>query len=379
MRVMILGGDGQIGWALALHLSAAEHNVAIVDSGVRRDIDRSLGIDSLVPISNLYKRIIAWREIGGPWLKRYDVDLLSYSDLRYALADFRPDTVVHLAEQRSAPYSMKGQQEAAYTQRNNVIGTLNLIYAVAEINPTIHIVKLGTMGEYGTPNIDIEEGWLDIEHNGRRDRVLYPKKAGSWYHLSKVHDSNNLEFACRAWGLRVTDLNQGVVYGHWTEQTAIAAPLATRMDYDGIFGTVLNRFVAQAALGHPLTVYGDGTQKRGFIGLRDVMQCIELAIQNPPLAGEFMVFNQMTETFSVVELAQKVQKLTGAQIRHLPNPRVEDAEHYYNVKHVSLSELGLIPHPLDDDEIMGSIEVAKRNLHRIDPSKIEPTVQWRWW
>jgi UDP-sulfoquinovose synthase len=379
MRVMVLGGDGYLGWPLSLHLSAAQHDVAIVDNFVRRDIDHQLGIDSLVPIRNLYTRINTWREHGGAWLKRYDVDLLEYADLRYALIDFRPDTVVHLAEQRSAPYSMMGQQEATYTQRNNVIGTLNLIHAVAEVDPSIHIVKLGTMGEYGTPNIDIEEGWLDIEHNGRRDRMLYPKKAGSWYHLSKVHDSYNLEFACRAWGLCVTDLNQGVVYGHETDQTIEMPELATRLDYDAVFGTVLNRFAVQAAIGHPLTVYGTGTQTRGFISIRDVMQCVELAIHNPPKSGEFMVFNQMTEAFSVIELAKRVARVdpNGTGVRYFYNPRVEQEDHYYNVKHTGLGELGLMPHPLHDDDIADLIETARRYRDRVDLSKMEPVIFWR--
>jgi len=381
MRIMILGGDGYLGWPLSLHLSAAGHNVAIVDNGARRDIDRQLGTNSVVPILNLYKRINAWREASGVWLKRYDVDLLNYSDLRHALIDFQPDAVVHLAEQRSAPYSMMGQQEATYTQRNNVIGTLNLIHAVAEIDPSVHIVKLGTMGEYGTPNIDIEEGWLDVDHNGRHDRVLYPKKAGSWYHLSKVHDSHNLEFACRAWNLRVTDLNQGVVYGHETDQTilTLAPELATRLDYDAIFGTVVNRFAVQAALGHPLAIYGNGTQTRGFISIRDVMQCIELAIHNPPKSGEFVVFNQMTEAFSIVELAKRVARVdpNGTGVRYFYNPRVEQEDHYYNVKHTGLEELGLVPHPLHDDDIAALIETAQRYRDRVDLSKMDPTILWR--
>lgn len=384
MRIMVLGGDGYLGWPLSLHLSAAGHDVAIVDNMARRAIDRELDTRSLVLIHSLFTRITAWKVQSGIDLGRYTIDVArDYEDLVDALTNFRPDAVVHLAEQRSAPYSMMGQSQALYTQRNNVLGTLNLIHAVTEVDPSIHIVKLGTMGEYGTPNIDIEEGWLDIEHNGRRDRVLYPKRAGSWYHLSKVHDSNNLEFACRTWGLRVTDLNQGVVYGHETDQTAMGPCLATRLDYDAVFGTVLNRFAVQAALGHPLTVYGDGSQTRGFINLRDVMQCIELACQNPPKAGEFMVFNQITETFSVMELAKRVviigQTLgvTEGEINHIGNPRVEQSNHYYNPMHTKLSELGLTPHLLDDEDIIDLMAIAVRNRDRIDLSKIEPTVQWR--
>lgn len=384
MRVLVLGGDGYIGWPLALHLSVAEHNVAIVDNQARRDIDVELGTNSLVPISLLGIRVRRWRELSGAEMEHHFIDLAhNYFGLVDRLRQFRPEAVVHLAEQRSAPYSMMGRHQATYTQRNNVIGTLNLIHAVAEVDPSIHIVKLGTMGEYGTPNIDIEEGWLDVEHNGQRDRVLYPKRPGSWYHLSKVHDSHNLEFACRAWDLRVTDLNQGVVYGHETDQTDMHSGLATRLDYDAVFGTVLNRFAVQAALGMPLTVYGTGNQTRGFINLRDTVRCIELACLNPADPGEFRVFNQITETFSVRELAERVAivsqtlGVTDGEIDHLDNPRVESESHYYKVAHTKLTELGLMPHLLDDGMIIDLIAVAVKNRDRIDPSKILPTVQWR--
>ena len=215
------------------------------------------------------------------------------------MRDFAPDAIVHFAEQRAAPYSMVDRKHAVYTQVNNVVGNLNVLYAIAEINPDIHLVKLGTMGEYGTPNIDIEEGWLDVEHKGRRDRVLFPKRPGSFYHLSKVHDSHNIEFACRIWGIRATDLNQGVVYGQQTPETALDDRLATRFDYDAVFGTVLNRFVIQSVLGQPLTIYGNGTQTRGIIEIRDTVRCIQLACENPADKGEFRVFNQITEFMSL--------------------------------------------------------------------------------
>ena len=249
-----------------------------------------------MPIEPLRTRIAVWQELTGITIGMYVGDLIDAMFTYHVIDDFRPDAVVHFAEQRAAPYSMIDRRHAVYTQQNNVVGTLNVLYAITEINPDIHLVKLGTMGEYGTPNIDIEEGWLELEHKGRLDRVLYPKRPGSFYHLSKVHDSHNIEFACRIWDLRATDLNQGVVYGQQTPETAMDERLATRFDYDAVFGTVLNRFVIQAVIGHPLTVYGPGSQTRGIIDIRDTVRCIELACENPANRGEFRVFNQMTES-----------------------------------------------------------------------------------
>jgi UDP-sulfoquinovose synthase len=251
------------------------------------------------------------------------------------LDDFRPDTIVHFAEQRSAPYPMIDQTHAVYTQVNNVVGTLNVLYAIAEIDPAIHLVKLGSMGEYGTPNIDIEEGWLEVTHHGRKDTVLYPKRPGSFYHLSKVHDSHNIEFACRTWNLRATDLNQGIVYGQETEETRLDPRLATRFDYDAVFGTVLNRMVVQAVCGYPLTVYGSGRQIRGMLDIRDTVECIRLAAEHPANAGEFRVFNQFTEQFSVLQIAETIRAAYPgpARIAMIENPRVEAAEHYYPAVH----------------------------------------------
>src|SRR5256714_8630580 len=287
MRILVLGGDGYLGWPTALHLSASGHDVGIVDNFVRRQYDHELGVESLVPIEPLAVRLRVWRDVSGRDIESFVGDLTDAEFTHRTLAGFRPDAIVHFAEQRSAPYSMIDRQHAVYTQQNNIVGTLNLLYAIAEINPDIHLVKLGTMGVYGTPNIDIEEGWLDLEHNGRLDRVLFPKRPGSFYHLSKVHDSYNLEFACRIWDLRATDLNQGVVYGQATPQTEMDERLATRFDYDPVFGTVLNRFAIQAVIGHPLTVYGPGNQTRGIIDIRDTVRCIELACENPANRGEF--------------------------------------------------------------------------------------------
>ena len=249
MRILVLGGDGYLGWPTALHLSDRGHQVGIADSFVRRQYDHELGVRSLVPIEPLGVRVRVWQELTGQRIDTFVGDLTDAQFTTELLHAFRPEAIVHFAEQRSAPYSMIDRRHAVYTQSNNIVGTLNLLYAIAETDPDIHLVKLGTMGEYGTPNIDIEEGWLTVQHNGRSDRVLYPKRPGSFYHLSKVHDSHNIEFACRVWGLRATDLNQGVVYGQQTAQTARDDRLATRFDYDAVFGTVLNRFVILAALG----------------------------------------------------------------------------------------------------------------------------------
>ena len=263
MRILVLGGDGYLGWPTALHLSAAGHHVGVADNFVRRQYDDELGVDSLVPIQPLDERVARWAELSGCQLDQFVGDLCDAAFVHEMVSDFDPDTIVHFAEQSSAPYSMIDQQHAVYTQTNNVVGNLNVLYAIAELNRDIHLVKLGSMGEYGTPNIDIEEGWLTVTHRGRTDTVLYPKRPGSFYHLSKVHDSHNIEFACRVWGLRATDLNQGVVYGQQTDETAADARLATRFDYDQVFGTVLNRLVVQAVLGHPLTVYGSGRPDQG--------------------------------------------------------------------------------------------------------------------
>lgn len=379
MRILVLGADGYLGWPTALHLSEAGHEVGVLDNFARREYDRELGVDSLVPIEPFDVRVAAWREVARRDLTPFVGDLTDPDFTLSAVREFRPDAVVHFAEQRAAPYSMIDQAHAVYTQTNNVVGTLNLLFAIAETDPAIHLVKLGTMGEYGTPNIDIEEGWLEVTHNGRTDRVLYPKRPGSFYHLSKVHDSHNIEFACRAWGLAATDLNQGVVYGQQTEQTVRDPRLATRFDYDAVFGTVLNRFAIQAVLGHPLTVYGTGGQTRGLIDIRDTLACIQLACENPAAAGEFRVFNQMTQSFSVGDLAKTVAAAFPGpvQIEHLANPRVESEQHYYNVVHTSLPQLGLKPHLLSDPLIESLFTIVAEHRDRIDPRALRPLVQWR--
>jgi UDP-sulfoquinovose synthase len=379
MRILVLGADGYLGWPTALHLSEAGHEVGVLDNFARRGYDTELGTGSLVPIESFEDRIAAWHEVSGKSLETFVGDLTDAEFTLGAVRSFRPDAIVHFAEQRAAPYSMIDREHAVYTQTNNVVGTLNLLYAIAEVDPEIHLVKLGTMGEYGTPNIDIEEGWLEVTHKGRTDRMLFPKKPGSFYHLSKVHDSHNIEFACRIWGLRATDLNQGIVYGQQTPQTALDPRLATRFDYDAVFGTVLNRFVIQAVLGHPLTVYGSGGQTRGMIDIRDTAECIRLACENPADRGEFRVFNQMTESFSVGQLAKTVAEAytDGVEIEYLDNPRVELEDHYYNVVHTALPALGLKPHLLSDTLIESMFTIVQDNKERIDQRGLRPAVNWR--
>ena len=382
MRIMVLGGDGYCGWATALYLSGKGHSVAIVDNFVRRQWDHELGAQTLTPIRPLAERVKAWYELTGRTIDCYVGDVTDYELLSSFIQECEPEAVIHFAEQRSAPYSMIDRNHAVFTQVNNVVGTLNLLFALREFQPDCHLIKLGTMGEYGTPNIDIEEGYITIEHNGRKDTLPFPKQPGSFYHLSKVHDSHNMMFACKIWGLRATDLNQGVVYGTLTDEVALDEALINRFDYDEVFGTVLNRFCAQAAIGHPLTVYGKGGQKRGFLDIRDTVRCIEIACLNPSQRGECRVFNQFTEQFSVLQLAQMTQaaaKQLGmrVQIDHLPDPRVEAEEHYYNAKHSKLIDLGLKPHLLSKGLIDSLLNIALKYKDRIDAQLMLPRVNWR--
>lgn len=381
-KVMVIGGDGYCGWATALHLSNRNYDVAIVDSLVRRQFDHQLGLDSLTPISSIHNRISRWRSLTGKSISLYIGDICDFEFLSDAFNSFQPDAVVHFGEQRSAPYSMIDRSRAIFTQHNNVIGTLNVLFAIKEFREDCHLVKLGTMGEYGTPNIDIEEGYITITHNGRTDTLPYPKQASSFYHLSKVHDSHNIAFTCKAWGIRATDLNQGVVYGVRTDETAMHDELCNRLDYDGVFGTALNRFCVQAAVGHPLTVYGKGGQTRGYLDIRDTVQCVELAIANPAQRGEFRVFNQFTEQFSVNELAALVTKAgkklgLDVETKSVPNPRVEAEEHYYNAKHTKLIELGLQPHLLSDSLLDSLLNFAIQFKSRVDTKQIMPSVSWK--
>jgi len=382
MNILVLGGDGYCGWATALYLSAKGHKVSTVDNFARRQWDHELGVQTLTPIRPMAERLKTWRELTGNHIESLVGDVTDYDFLASAIETTEPDAVIHFAEQRSAPYSMIDRKHAVSTQVNNVVGTLNLLFAIRELRPECHLIKLGTMGEYGTPNIDIEEGYINIEHNGRTDTLPFPKQPPSFYHLSKVHDSHNILFACKIWNLRATDLNQGVVYGTVTDEVELDEALINRFDYDEVFGTVLNRFCAQAAVGHPLTVYGRGGQTRGFLDLRDTVRCIEIACMNPAARGECRVFNQFTEQFSVLELAKMVQAAARkmglpVEIDFLPPPRVEAESHYYNAKHSKLIDLGLKPHYLSDSLLDSLMNIAVKYSDRIDSSLFLPQVEWR--
>lgn len=382
MKIGVLGGDGYCGWATALYLSSRGHEVSIVDNFVRRQWDHELGVQTLTPIRPLSERIKVWHQLTGHSIDLHVGDCTDYDFLASYVKSAEPEAVIHFAEQRSAPYSMIDRKHAVSTQVNNVVGTLNLLFALKEFQPDCHLVKLGTMGEYGTPNIDIEEGYINIEHNGRKDVLPFPKQPGSFYHLSKVHDSHNMMFACKIWKLRATDLNQGVVYGTITDETAIDEALINRFDYDEVFGTVLNRFCVQAAVGHPLTVYGKGGQTRGFLDIRDTVRCVELACLNPAAPGECRVFNQFTEQFSVLEIAKLIQvagKKMGLSVAidELPDPRVESESHYYNAKHSKLIDLGLKPHLLSDSLLDSLMNIAIRYRDQIDTGMFLPQVNWR--
>jgi UDP-sulfoquinovose synthase len=381
MRILVIGGDGYCGWATSLHLSSRGHDVTIMDSLVRREWDREHGLDSLVPIASARRRVEKWKRLTGKTIRFERADVTDYEALCGVMESVAPDAVVHFGQQRSAPFSMIDREHAVRTHLNNTIGNMNVLWALHERAPQTHLVKLGTMGEYGTPNIDVEEGFITIEHNGRTDTLPFPKQPGSFYHLTKVSDSDQIYFACRVWKLRATDLNQGIVYGTFTEQTAASSVLANRYDYDHVFGTVLNRFCVEAALGHPLTVYGRGGQTRSFLDIRDTVRCIEIAVTNPAQAGEYRVFNQFTEMFSVQELAERVTRVAGTlglecTIAHIANPRSEREEHYYNCVNTNLRSLGLEPTLLHDDTIAGLIRQAAEHRDRIDLRLIPPRVEW---
>ncbi len=382
MRVLVIGGDGYCGWATALYLSNRGHDVAILDSLVRRHWDAQLQVDTLTPIAPIQQRLARWKALTGKTIDLFVGDICDYSFLIKSLRQFQPDAIVHFGEQRSAPFSMIDREHAVLTQSNNVIGNLNILYAIKEEMPDCHLVKLGTMGEYGTPNIDIEEGYITIEHNGRKDTLPYPKQPGSFYHLSKVHDSHNIQFACKVWGLRATDLNQGIVYGVLTEETGMDELLINRLDYDGVFGTALNRFCIQAAIGHPLTVYGTGGQTRSLLDIRDTVRCVEIAVNTPANPGEFRVFNQFTEAFSINDLANKVKEAgttigLKVEINSIENPRVEKEEHYFNAKNTKLIDLGLQPHYLSDSLLDSLLNFATKYKDRVDMNEILPKVKWK--
>jgi UDP-sulfoquinovose synthase len=383
MRVFIAGVDGYLGWPLAQHLAARGHEIGGCDAGLRRRWVGEMGSQSATPIADMPVRLEAFRERFGLDLPYFEGDLTDYPFTWNALRSFEPDAIVHLGEMPSAPYSMIDARHAVFTQTNNLVGTLHVLYAMRDACPAAHLVKLGTMGEYGTPNVDIPEGFFEIDFRGRRDRLPFPRQAGSWYHQTKVHDSNNIDLACRLWGMRSTDIMQGVVYGTRIDEAGGDERLLTRFDFDQCFGTALNRFSAMAAIDVPLTLFGKGHQKRGFLPLRDSMQCLALALENPPAAGEYRVFNQFEEVYDITDLALKVQKVGAefglkVEVRHVENPRREAEEHYYNPDHQKLLDLGYQPTHDLESELKVMLDDLLRHRSRIlaRAHALVPDIRW---
>lgn len=381
MKILILGGDGYLGWPTAMYFSKKGHEVAVVDNFNKRKWELEIGIKPLLEVATLHERIRTWKEVSGKDIKMYIGDLQDRRFVNKVFEDFKPESIVHYGEQPSAPFSMAGNAYAVETQVNNVVGNLNVLFAMKRTCPDSHLVKLGTMGEYGTPNIDIEEGYIEIEHKGRKEKMIFPKTPGSFYHLSKVHDSNNIYFACRNWNLRSTDLNQGVVYGIETEESKLHPGLSTSFHYDSVFGTALNRFCAQATVGSPVTPYGKGGQTRGYLNIIDTLQCVEIAVLNPADRGEFRVFNQFTELFSVNQLAELVKEAgdklgLNVKIENIPNPRKEAEEHYYNPVHTKLLELGLNPNKLSDVLVDSMLKEIVKHKEGINKDTLLPKVKW---
>lgn len=392
MKVIITGVDGYLGWPLALHLLARGHEVVGVDNLSRRRRVKEVGSWSATPISDPFIRCAALRE-EFPEFRWSNMDLRNPVDVDDLFETHKPDAVVHLGELPSAPYSMMDVEHCNETQVNNIVSTNNILFAMKKHVKDCHLIKLGTMGEYGTPNIDIPEGFFDIEYRGRKDRLPFPRQAGSWYHLSKVHDTHNIMFACKIWDLRSTDIMQGVVHGIVTKdmlrpcdciEKEVDSRLITRFDFDAIWGTCINRFCAQALIGHEITPYGKGGQTRGYIALQDSIQCMTIALDNPPDEGEYRVFNQFDECYSVNELAEHVVKVAGeegieAKIWPIENPRVEAEEHYYIPDHDNLKKLGFKPTHTLDDELAVTLRYLMRYKDRIEAKRdmIKPTVNWR--
>lgn len=383
MKILILGMDGYIGWSLALHQLAKGNKVCGIDNFSRRRNVEEVGSWSATPILPIKHRLEILKKKYGDKIVFYEGDLTQPEISSDVIRKFQPDGIVHLAEQPSAPYSMIDQEHAAYTQQNNVLGTLNLLYAIKTYSPKTHLVKLGTMGEYGTPELDIPEGFFEVEYRGKKSTIPYPRLAGSWYHWSKVHDSNNTMFACKLWELRSTDIMQGVVYGTRTNEIN-EEHLHTRFDFDEVFGTAINRFCAQAVIGHPLTIYGKGGQTRGFLALEDSIQCISLLLDNPPEKGEYKVVNQFDEQYQVSELADRVKRIGDkkglqVQVERIENPRVEKEEHYYKADHQKLKDLGFKPTRHIDDQINIMLDDLSANKQRILEKKkaIVQSMKWR--
>jgi len=381
MKVLILGGDGYLGWPTAMHLTTRGHQVGVADNYLRRNLCREEDCEPLYHVPNLQARAGLWESHSGYPIRVFIGDLRNWEFVETVFRSFEPEAIVHYAEQPSAPYSMLNRRAAVLTIRNNLEVTANVIFAVREFSPQAHIVKIGTMGEYGTPNIDIEEGWIDIEYRGRKQKFLYPRQASSLYHTTKIMDTDLLWFYVRTWNLCVTDLMQGPVYGIHTDETEGKPELLPFFNYDEIFGTVLNRFVVQAVAHYPLTVFGKGGQTRGYLNIKDTLQCVRLSLENPPDPGGLRIFNQFVETFSVNQLAEKVQKVGASlglsvEVRSVSNPRKEAEDHFYNPSHTGLMELGLEPHYLSDQVIAEMIETVLRHKDNINRNAIFRGVKW---
>ncbi len=383
MRIFIAGIDGYLGWSLAQTLTARGHEVAGADAFMRRQWVEEMGGHSAIPIADMPGRLKAYEKRWGKKLDFRQGDLADYGFVSKFFSDFRPDSIVHLGECPSAPYSMIDRDHSVGVQMNNIVSTMNFIYAMKEFVPEAHLVKLGTMGEYGTPKIDIPEGFFEIEYRGRKDTLPFPRQANSWYHWSKVHGSNAIMFACRIWGLRSTDIMQGVVYGTRTDEMDQDPDLLTRLDFDECFGTAINRFCCSAVIQQPMTPFGKGHQRRGFLPLRDSMQCLTLTVENPAKAGEYRVFNQFEETYDVTELANKVREVAlelglKGEIQNLENPRIELEDHYYKPDHKHLLDLGY--KPTHDMAVELRIMMADliKNRGRIEAKRdvLIPKVRW---
>lgn len=392
--ILILGGDGYLGWPTAMYFSKRGHNVTVVDNYFRRNACTELDTGMLYPIPNLMERAKIWYEKTGLEIHVAIGDLTD-AEFTRGLFDGRtkasgirgpvfpkiPDTVIHYAEQPSAPYSLLDYKHANFTLHNNLLITNNLMFAIKDFSPDTHVIHIGTMGEYGTPNIDIEEGWLEIEHKGRKDKFLFPRQASSLYHTTKIMDTDLMWFCVRMWGLKITDLMQGPVYGIETEESVVDDRLKTLFNYDEIFGTIVNRFITQAVVGYPLTIYGKGGQTRGYLHIKDTLQCVYKSFETPADKGQLRIFNQIMETFSVNQLADltcRTGKKLGldVQVQNLENPRKEAEEHYYNPTYHGLLDIGVEPHYLTGDVMKQLFKIVMQYRDNIRKDVIFKGVKW---